>query len=99
MNGRFFYGDRGARLYFTKLLEERKSLFKREEPFRTLGLAHWDSKKRKEFFTFHGKKTKEESHNAARRLRTSIDSKYKDIIDRYPSIAKPLLERIYSPIT
>jgi DNA-binding Lrp family transcriptional regulator len=95
---RFFYGDRGARLYFTKLLEESKSLSKREEPFRTLGIAHWDSKKRKEYFTFHGKKTLEEMHNAAKRQRASIDRKYKAIIDRYSPIAKPLIDQICSPI-
>jgi hypothetical protein len=95
---RFFYGNRGARLYFTKLFEERKSLSKREEPFRTLDLSHWDSKKRKEYFTSHGEKILEDMHNAAKRQRTSIDRKYKDIIDRYSLIAKPLIDQIYSPI-
>jgi hypothetical protein len=93
---RFFYGSHGARLYFTRLFEEKGCLSKGKE-FQTIGLAHWDSRKRKEYFTFHGKKTVEENHDTARRRRTFIDREYKDIIGKYP-IARPLIEKIYSPV-
>jgi hypothetical protein len=97
---RFFYGNKATRNYFTKLFEERKCLPNHEELFRSLGLAHLNSKERKEVLIRYGKETRDYSFDAARRRMTLINSKYKDIIDRYPSsIARDLIKQICSPLS
>jgi hypothetical protein len=96
---RYFYGNKAAREYFTEVLAEKRSFSEYEDLFRSLGLAHLNSKERKEFFARYGEKRMEDSFNAAGRVLISINSKYKDIIDRYPSsIARLLIEQICSPL-
>lgn len=96
---RYFYGNKASREYFTKVLVEKRSLPENEGLFRSLGLAHLKSKERKKWFARYGEKRMEDSFHAARRVSISINSKYKDIIDRYPSsITKDLMKQICSPL-
>jgi len=97
---RYFYGNKASREYFTKVLAEKRSLSENEDLFRSLGLAHLNSKERKKLFASYGEKRMEDSFSAARRVLSSINSKYKDIIDRYPSsITRDLIKQICSPIS
>jgi hypothetical protein len=97
---RYFYGNKASREYFTEVLTKKRSLSEYEDFFRSFGLAHLDNKERKEWFTRYGEKRMEDSLNAARRVLISINSKHKDIIDRYPSsIARDLIKQFCSPLS
>lgn len=93
---RIFYGNRKASLYFTSLLNEKKSLIHDSRMFPTPGIT--DLQQRKVLLKKNGEKRFSEKCHLAKKQREKIEQQYQKTIEQYSSLIKPMINEIYSPL-